>query len=70
MNINKIETKDDLHLKIPDLKIIKSIFKRQAILLNLGVMLDKSISCKYHVKTAESRLSKKHWFIMQGQTIT
>ena len=33
-------------------------------------MLDKNISWKDHIKTVESKLSIKHSFTMQRQTIT
>ena len=66
MNIKKINytlfhknsTKDDLPLKLPDLKIVNSVLKRQTSIKFLGVMLDENISWKGHIKTVENKLSK------------
>ena len=43
-------TKDDLLLKLPDLKIVNSVLKRQASIKHLGAMLDEKISWKEHTK--------------------
>ena len=47
---HKNSTKDDLPLKLPDLKIVNSVLKRQASIKYLGVMLDEKISWKEHTK--------------------
>ena len=47
---HKNSTKDDLSLKLPDLKIVNSVLKRQASIKYLGVMLDEKISWKEHTK--------------------
>ena len=56
---HKSSTKDDLPLKLPDLKIVYSVLKRQASIKFLGVMLDENILWKEHIKTVENKLSKK-----------
>ena len=55
---HKNSTKDDLPLKLPDLKIVNSVLKRQTSIKFLGVMLDENISWKEHTKTVENKLSK------------
>ena len=57
--IHKNNTKDDLPLKLPDLKIVNSVLKSQTSTKFLGVMLDGNISRKEHIKTVENKLSKK-----------
>ena len=47
---HKNSTKNDLPLKLPDLKIVNSVLKRQASIKYLGVMLDEKISWKEHTK--------------------
>ena len=47
---HKNSTKDDLPLKLPDLKIVNSVLKRQASIKYLAVMLDEKISWKEHTK--------------------
>ena len=56
---HKSSTKDDLPLKLPDLKIVNSVLKSQASIKFLAVMLDENILWKEHIKTAENKLSKK-----------
>ena len=41
---HKSSTKDELTLKLPDLKIVNKVLKRQASIKFLGVMLDENIS--------------------------
>ena len=41
---HKNSTKDELTLKLPDLKIVNKVLKRQASIKFLGVMLDENIS--------------------------
>ena len=55
---HKNSTKDDLPLKLPDLKIVNNVLKRQASIKFLGVMLDENMSWKKHIKTVENKLSK------------
>ena len=54
---HKNSTKDDLPLKLLDLKIV-NILKRRTSIKFLGVMLDENISWKEHVKIEENKLSK------------
>ena len=60
LNIKKTKssTKDDLPLKLPDLKTVNSVSKRQTSIKFLGVMLDENFSWKEHIKTVENKLSK------------
>ena len=55
---HKNSIKDDLPLKLPDLRIVNSILKRQASIKFLGIMLDENILWKEHIKTVENKLSK------------
>ena len=55
---HKNSTKDDLPLKLPDLKIVNSVLKMQTSIKFLGIMLDENISWKEHIKTVENKLSK------------
>ena len=55
---HKNSTKDDLTLKLPDLKIVNSVLKRQTFIKFLGAVLDENISWKEHIKTVENKLSK------------
>ena len=55
---HKNSTKDDLPLKLLDLKIVNNILKRRTSIKFLGVMLDENISWKEHVKIEENELSK------------
>ena len=57
---HKNSTKDDLPLKLPDLKIVNNVLKRQTSIKFLGVMLDENISWKEHIKTVENKLSKNN----------
>ena len=57
---HKNSTKDDLPLKLIDLKIVNSVLKRQTSIKFLGVMLDENISWKEHIKTVENKLSKNN----------
>ena len=54
---HKNSTKDDLPSKLPDLKIVNSVLKRQTSINFLGVMLDENISWKEHIKAVENKLS-------------
>ena len=54
----KNSTKDDLSLKLPDLKIVNSVLKSQTSIKFLRVMLDENISWKQHIKTVETKLCK------------
>ena len=65
---HKNSTKDDIPLKLPDLKIVNSILKRQASIKFLGVMLDGNISWKEHIETVENKLPKNIGLFMQSQT--
>ena len=51
---HKNSTKDDLPLKLPDLKIVNNVLKRQTSIKFLGVMLDENISWKEHIKIEEN----------------
>ena len=51
---HKNSTKDDLPLKLTDVKIVNNVLKRQTSIKFLGVMLDENISWKEHIKTLES----------------
>ena len=55
---HKNSTKDDLLLKLSELKIVNSVLKRQPSVEFLGVMLHENISWKEHIKTVENKLSK------------
>ena len=55
---HKNSTKDDLPLKLSELKIVNSVLKRQPSVEFLGVMLHENISWKEHIKTVENKLSK------------
>ena len=55
---HKNSTKDELPLKLPDLKIVNRVLKSQTSIKFLGVMLDENISWKGHIKTVENKLSK------------
>ena len=55
---HKNSTKDELPLKLPDLKIVNRVLKSQISIKFLGVMLDENISWKGHIKTVENKLSK------------
>ena len=63
---HRSSTKDELPLKLPDLKFANSPLKRQTSIKFLGVMLDENISWKEHIenktvkqqKTVENKLSK------------
>ena len=63
---HRSSTKDELPLKLPDLKFANSALKRQTSIKFLGVMLDENISWKEHIenktvkqqKTVENKLSK------------
>ena len=63
---HKNSTKDDLPLKLPDLKTVNNVLKRQTFITFLGVILDENISWKEHIITVENKL----WFVIQSQTIT
>ena len=54
---HKSSTKDDLPLKLPNLKIVNNVLKKQTSVKFLGVMLDGNISWKGHIKTVK-KLSK------------
>ena len=43
---------------MPELKIGKSIIKKKSSVKLLGVMLDKNISEKDHIKTIEKKLAE------------
>ena len=66
---HKSSTKNDLPLKLPDLKIVNNVLKKQTSVKFLGVMLDGNISWKEHIKTVK-KLSKNIGCFMQIQTIT
>ena len=51
-------TKDDLPLKVTDLKFVNSLLKRKASIKFLGVMLDENVSWREHIKTVDNKLSK------------
>ena len=55
---HKNSPEDTLPLKMPELKIGKSIIKKKASVKLLGVMLDKNISEKDHIKTIEKKLAE------------
>ena len=52
---HKNSTKDKLPLKMPELKIGKSIIKRKSSVKSLGKMVDENISWKDHIKTIEKK---------------
>lgn len=54
----KPSKRDDLPLKLPDLKINKNTIKRQSTMNFLGVCLDESLSWKEHIKIIENKISK------------
>ena len=55
---HKNSTKDDLPLKLPGLKIVISVSKRQTSIKSPGVMFDENISWKKQIKTVKHKLSK------------
>ena len=55
---HKNSPEDTLPLKMPELKIGKSIIKKKSSVKLLGVMLDKNISEKDHIKTIEKKLAE------------
>ena len=53
---HKSSIKDDIHLKMPGLKIGDNVIKRQPSIKFLGVILDENASCKDLTKTVENTL--------------
>ena len=55
---HKYSIKDKIPLKLPMLKIENKVIEKTQSIKFLGVMLDKNVSWKYHIKTVENKLSK------------
>ena len=55
---HKYPIKDKIPLKLPMLKIENKVIEKTQSIKFLGVMLDKNVSWKYHIKTVENKLSK------------
>ena len=54
---NKNSIKDDLPLKLPDLKIAKNEIERKKAIKFLGVMLDENVKWQEHIRTVENKIS-------------
>ena len=50
--------KDDLPLKLPDLKIANNEIERKKAIKFLGVMLDENVNWQEHICTAENKIAK------------
>ena len=50
--------RDDLPLKLPDLKIANNQIERKKAIEFLGVMLDKNVSWQEHIRTVENKIGK------------
>ena len=55
---HKYSIRDKIPLKLPTLKIVNIVIEKTSSIKFLGVMLDENVSCKYHVKSVENKLSK------------
>ena len=55
---HKYSIKDKIPLKLPILKIGNRVIEKTQSIQFLGVMLNENVSCKYHIKTVENKLSK------------
>ena len=61
----KCSLKDKMSLKLPELKIGNNIIEKATSIKFLGVMIDKNISWRDHVKTVENKLSKNIGLLYQ-----
>ena len=55
---HKYSTKEKIPLKLPTLKLGNKVIEKTPSVKFLGVMLDESVSWKYHMKTVKNKLSK------------
>ena len=55
---NKNSIKDDLPLKLPDLKIANNQIERKNAIKVLGVMLDENVNWQEHIRTVENKIAK------------
>ena len=57
--LHKSSSKDDMPLKLPDLKIENLDIEKNSSIKFLGVMLNKLIICRDHIEIVESKIAKK-----------
>ena len=55
---HKKSVRDNILLKLPDLKIANDSGKRAASINFLGVMIDENITWEDHIRTTEKKLAK------------
>ena len=55
---HKNSIKDDLPLKLPDLKIANNEIERKKAIKFLGVMLDENVNWQEHIRTVENKIAK------------
>ena len=55
---HKYSIKEKIPLKLPTLKIENKIIEKPPSIKFLGVILDENVSCRYHIKAVENKLSK------------
>ena len=55
---HKNSIKDDLPLKLPDLKIANNQIERKKAIKFLGVMLDENVNWQEHIRTVENKIAK------------
>ena len=58
---HKLRISDHIPLKLPALCINSSEIQREYSITFLGVLLDENITWKNHIKTIETKISKKYW---------
>ena len=55
---HKNSIKDDLPLKLPDLKIANNQIERKKAIKFLGIMLDERVNWQEHIRTVENKIAK------------
>ena len=59
--LHKHSSKNDIPLKLPDLKIKNLNIERNSLIEFSGIMLDVSIGWRNHTGTVVYKIAKKHW---------
>ena len=58
MLFHKNSIKDDLLLKLPDMKIANNQIEWKKAIKFLGIMLDENVNWQEHIRTVENKIAK------------
>ena len=62
--------RDNIPLKLPDLKIAKNSIERTTSIKLLGVMIDQNITRENHIHTIQKKTCKESRVIISSKTYT